>query len=40
MKLRNRETGEIRNAEDVIIENLKKNGSTLNAIRLDKRRKR
>ena len=35
MKLRNRKTGEIRNAEDVIIENLKKNGSTLNAINID-----
>jgi len=35
MKLRNKKTGEIRNAEDVIIESLKKNGSTLNAIIID-----
>ena len=35
MKLRNKMTGEIRNAEDVIIENLKKNGSTLDAISID-----
>ena len=35
MKLRNKKTGEIREAVDVIIENLKKNGSTLNAISID-----
>ena len=35
MKLRNKKTGEIREAADVIIENLKKNGSTLNAISID-----
>lgn len=35
MRLKNKKTGEIRNAEDVIIENLKKNGSTLNAISID-----
>ena len=35
MKLRNKKTGEIREGEDVIIENLQKNGSTLNAINLD-----
>lgn len=35
MKLRNKKTGEIREVADVIIENLKKNGSTLNAISID-----
>ena len=35
MKLRNKKTGEIRDGEDVIIENLRKNGSTLEAINLE-----
>ena len=35
MKIRNKKTGEIRETADVIIENLKKNGTTLNAINID-----
>ena len=35
MKLKNKKTGEIRETADVIIENLKKNGTTLNAINID-----
>lgn len=35
MRLRNKKTGEMREAEDVIIENLRKNGSTLYAINLE-----
>lgn len=35
MKLRNKKTGDIRELTDVIIDNLKKNGSTLNAINID-----
>ena len=35
MKLRNKKTGYIREGEEVILENLRKNGSTLNAINID-----
>ena len=35
MKLRNKKTGEIREVEDVILENLRKNGTTLEAICID-----
>lgn len=35
MKLRNKKTGEIRDGEDVILENLRKNGTTLNAINIE-----
>ena len=35
MRLRNKKTGEIRDGEDVILENLRKNGTTLEAICID-----